>query len=852
MIDMSISAPYLGAGLISIETDKVEAFKWFKTTSESTVQSIQVPAGLEGTAYINVAFVRNVSSKEIFTSPLSYAVQPFSIDKGKRVVDVKLEIDEIVRPGKTMKIGYTASKRSKVAVFAVDEGILQVAKYKTPDPLGHFLKKRALDVQTLQILDLILPDFDLIKELSASGGGSRMKAALAKNLNPFARKLDKPAVFWSGIVDGGPEMQYVPFDVPNTFSGSLVVIAVAVGEDSMGVDRDSSLVRGPFVISPNVLTQAAPGDEFLVTVGVANLIKGSGKGADVSIEIKPSEHLDIVGSTIVQLKIDEGGESKASFKVKANNHLGAADLTFTARYKAEDFSRSASLSVRPAVPYYSSFISGFEGSGKVELTEGRSLYANLAKQTIAASASPLVLVDGLTSYLDTYPHGCTEQIVSKVFPLVGLMSHPAYAPHVPQVNAFFTHLIDKLRERQLSDGGFSFWPGSMRSAEYPSVYVMHFLIESRDLGYPVPTNMINRGKDYLNSYVGRPSKNIAEARDRANAIYLLTRLGQVTTNYLVDLEEYLEEHHQKMWKDDLLSSYMAATYKILLKEEVADRLINGYELGSKPKYIRDDFHSGLAQDAQHIYLLAKHFEDKARDLDGDSLLKLTDKIFRGEYNTISSAYSILALGAYSKIVLMANVDEAVTFSALEDGARKYLSSVAKPFLVANYSANQSRLEVKGDKPLYYLSVQSGFDMGLPEGEVTNGLEIHRDFLDDDGNKLTSFEQGKEITVRLRVRGLGNKVLSNIAVIDLLPGGFEVVRSSVSRTANNWRADYLDIREDRIVYYGSFDSSITDLIYRVKLTSAGEFVVPPSYAESMYDRSIRGMSKYGSFVVNASE
>ena len=455
LINMSIKAPYAGSGLISIETDKVHSFKWFKTDVESTVQSIRVPAGLEGTGYVNVAFVRDVSSKEIFTSPLSYAVQPFSIDKSKRTIDVELDIEEIVRPGKPMKIGFKASKESKVAIFAVDEGVLQVAKYKTPDPLGHFLKKRALDVKTLQILDLILPEFDVIRQLSASGGGAKARSALAKNLNPFSRKTDKPAVYWSGIVDAQQEQRFVTFDVPNTFAGSLVVMAVAVSDASMGVASDSAIVRGPFVISPNVLTQVAPGDEFKVTVGVANIIDGSGKDADVSIDVKASGHLDIIGAKSAALKIDEGSEGRATFNVKAKSVLGAAELVFTAKHKNEDFSRTASLSVRPAMPYYASFESGFEQSAKVDLSVERKLYANLAEQSVSASASPLVLVDGLTSYLEAFPHGCTEQVVSKVFPLVGLMAHPAYAPHVPNVKDHFEQVITRLRERTTRRWWFS-------------------------------------------------------------------------------------------------------------------------------------------------------------------------------------------------------------------------------------------------------------------------------------------------------------------------------------------------------------------------------------------------------------
>ena len=131
--------------------------------------------------------------------------------------------------------------------------------------------------------------------------------------------------------------------------------------------------------------------------------------------------------------------------------------------------------------------------------------------------------------------------------------------------------------------------------------------------------------------------------------------------------------------------------------------------------------------------------------------------------------------------------------------------------------------------------------------MSEGLEISREFLDDQGKQIDSFAQGKEITVRLRIRALGKSV-SNVAIVDLLPGGFEVIRSSVPRTAYNWRADYVDVREDRVVIYGDFDTSLKELTYRVQLTAAGHFVVPPAFANSMYKRSVRASTKAGVFDV----
>lgn len=840
LVELNIKAPYTGAGLISIESDRVHAYKWFSTDTNSTLETIRIPDDLEGGAYVNVTFVRDAGSKEIFTSPLSYAAAPFTIDRSKRELGVELSVPPLVRPGKEMDIQYSSSAPSRIAIFAVDEGILQVADYKTPKPLDHFLRKRALEVGTLQILDLILPEFDLVKEVSSPGGGVQEKmAAVAKNLNPFARKLDKPAVFWSGIVDADPLKKVVSFEVPDSFAGTLRVMAVAVAEESIGVAEESTLVRGPFVLNLSVLTQAAPGDQFTVSAGVSNIIEGSGPDLPVTVRVEASRHLDVEGGAERELKISEGHEKTAVFSVRVKDRLGAATLRFFAASGNEEAHRSASLSVRPVMPYFSSLVSGYERAGTPEVDIHRRLYEELAEQKAAASASPLVLVDGLSSYLEHFPHGCTEQVVSRVFPMVGLMSHPAFEPHSKENRDRFEHLIMKLRERQLGSGGFSFWPGGSSVSEFPTVYVMHFLMESQELGYPVPSDLMTRGKDYLRSYVGEDADNMEEARVRAYAIYLLTRMGDVTTNYLVHLQTYLEQNHKKVWKSDLTAIYMAAAYSLLQKDSESAELVRHYRIGARGKETYTDFHSPLTQDAQYVYLVARHFEQRIAGIDGEEILRLIEPVFRGRYNTISSAYTILALGAYSKQHLDGDFEETVRFSAIDaQGQKQALEAENAPFATAHFGIDSAKVLMNADQALFYLVSQSGFDRQLPTAVVREGLEITRDYLDDDGNEVIQLEQGKEVTVRLQIRTLGDELASNVAVIDLLPGGFEVIRKSVPRTAYNWRADYVDVREDRVVFYGSFGSSVKELTYRAKLTAAGKFTVPPAFAESMYDRSIR--------------
>ncbi len=223
------------------------------------MQTITLPAGLEGNGYVNVTFVRDPASNEIFMSPLSYGVAPFSINLQKRRMQVDVQTPDLVKPGDPFKMRVRVDRASRVVVAAVDEGILQVARYTNPDPLGYFFQKRSMDVRTQQILDMILPEFK--RFLSAAAPGGDEGGELGKHLNPFKRKRDKPAVYWSGLVDVKPGEHEFTYTVPDYFNGTLRGYRVAVAEDSIGGETRKALVRGDFVLTPNVPLMVAPGDE---------------------------------------------------------------------------------------------------------------------------------------------------------------------------------------------------------------------------------------------------------------------------------------------------------------------------------------------------------------------------------------------------------------------------------------------------------------------------------------------------------------------------------------------------------------------------------------------------------------
>ena len=169
-IEVWLTAPYAGAGLVTIEREKVITSQWFKTDTKATSVRLKIPDDAEGTYYINAAFVRGTSEPEVFHSPLSYAAAPIRVIAAKKKLAFKLDAPEEVRPGTEARFGITSDRPARVVIYAVDEGIHQITAYKLPQPLDFFLRKQALEVRTQQWVDLLLPEYRFLKAAAAFGG----------------------------------------------------------------------------------------------------------------------------------------------------------------------------------------------------------------------------------------------------------------------------------------------------------------------------------------------------------------------------------------------------------------------------------------------------------------------------------------------------------------------------------------------------------------------------------------------------------------------------------------------------------------------------------------------------------
>ena len=878
-ITIALRAPYAGSGLITLERDKVYAHVWFKANTTGSIQKIRVPADFEGNGYVNVQFVRDPSSDEVFMSPLSYGVASFSVNRDARRDAVTVVAPALVKPGTPLTIKVSVAQPARVVVFAIDEGILQVARYKLGDPLEFFFRKRMLDVKTSQILDLILPEFSKLVGMASAGGDA--DDLLGRHLNPFKRKHQQPAAFWSGIVDV-KDSRDLSYNIPDDFNGTLRIMAVAVRADKVGIAQESTTVRGDFVLSPNVPNMVTPGDEFEISVGVANNLTGlQSKTIPVRLDLAPTSAIEITQGP-QELQLGEMREGVAIFRLRAKDVLGPAHLSFRASYGDKSATIATDISVRPATPYRNDLQIGQLDRGNVDLAPLRDMVEPFSKRDVAASYTPLVLARGLSAYLADFPHRCTEQLVSMATPALILGQHPEFgsvaSDDKKKANDALQSLFAVLHTRQNGEGGFGVWTSTPQSERYVSVYAMQFLIEAKERGQRLPNDLLDAGNRYLQQLAADESDVTPEGlRERAFAIYLLTREGTVTTNFLAAVQHHLGDNKDDQWKDGLTAAYIASSLKMLKQDKEADAMIARPQKRLTRSVIENDYryaryYDPLVADAGTLYLIAKHFPERARTLPSEAVNNLVRPLQKGLNNTLSSAQTILALDAYGA---QTTAGQLTIAQLKKDGSATPIGSALGSIVGATFdgSATGVRIENDADRRSWYSMTQAGFDRVPPTQELKQGLEIVRDYTDVDGHAIKAVKLGDELEVHLKIRAMNNDSLDNIAIVDLLPGGFEPVlqppvpmdvntsgdtsdnaptpptwQSPIGTKGSTWAPDYADVRDDRVVIYGTASRNAQEFVYRIRATNAGTFVVPPAYGESMYDRTVQARSLGGSIAV----
>jgi alpha-2-macroglobulin len=313
------------------------------------------------------------------------------------------------------------------------------------------------------------------------------------------------------------------------------------------------------------------------------------------------------------------------------------------------------------------------------------------------------------------------------------------------------------------------------------------------------------------------------------------------TNELVNLRDQLDRQFPEEWKKSLAGVYLAASAQLLMKQREANEWIGHYRLHAES--FGNGISSPLAEDAQYLTILARHFPAKLRDIPTKQIEQVFRPLLTGSFNTVSAAYSLRALAACQ--AALPGSKATLQISEWSNGWKPLplqgLNNVIVP-------SDASRLKFaigasQNSIPGYYQITQSGFPKSIAPTEA--GLEVRRDYLTDKGEKVRTVQVGDTIHVRIRVRSTTGSAIENVAIVDLLPSGFEAVRDEnggVSLEGAN--VVHSDVREDRVVLYVTVDPTIAEIQYQAKVTAAGKLIVPSVTAQAMYNRAVQAVGDAG--------
>ncbi|MCB9060246.1 MAG: hypothetical protein H6622_01835 [Halobacteriovoraceae bacterium] len=828
-IQMEIKAPFTGHALITIEKEKVYEHKWVKLNKKTTMQKIIVPANVKGNAYVNIVAIRSINSPEIYTSAVSYGAFPISINQENLAEKIELKHDEVIRPGETLKVNYKTNHNSDIVIFAVDEGILQFAGYKNPNPIAFFLAKKSLDTRTIQNIYKIMPEDNLIKDMLTEGGGSG--GALSANLNPFQKKRKAPVAYWSGILKSSTHFKTWDFKVPTHFNGQMRLIAVAVSKERMGRALSHSFVRADLIMSSSLPSVTSPGDKLSIPITVMNNIEDK-KEYEVSVESITDEFIKNTGNNKLKSKISYRKDHQYVFNYEVGQKIGESSLRYIAKTNKFENQIEENISVRPTIPYINQGNLGVIEKDK-KLYFGQKMYNENRKKGIIVGKTPLVFAKNIINFLDEYTFLCTEQLISQGIPYItlGKFQKKSYES--------IRMILAQLQDRINQNGDIVYYPGTEKIESWLKLHVLHFLIVAKENEFPINHQLIETQLRVLKEGFDSISNNF----EKTYAIYLMTRNQIVTTPFIKKMNKLIKEFETQgkiNTLDQLSIVFLASSYQLLGNQEQADKL---HSLAMSKDQIREKNYLHYTKNVQDLMLLnlnKRHFSKINSENDNKKTIEVFTTLNKN-LNTLAAAHALYALNSLPDKNDEVNNVEVYSLTLVNGKETKNKLEIGKGELSFKKDIIGIEIINKSGVPLYYSFTDSGFPKDLSSHKIKN-FEISKEYIFKNENIKGPIKRGDNVEVLVKVRVPQNCTSEDIIVKDLFPTGFELDLNSNLEISGEKSLDFIDKREDRVVFYGGLKDSVFTMKYKLKATVSGTFKIPPSYSEHMYNPNCQGIGE----------
>ena len=846
---LKVTPRFAGKLLLAIGTDRIRKTLSVDIPAEGTTLDIPVEEDWGAGAYL-LANLYRPSDKGTSRNPMrAIGVEWLGVSPEERALSIHMEAPETIRPREQMEVpvkvdGLKAGEEAYVTIALVDEGILNLTGYKTPDPVGRYFGQRRLGVDIRDLYGRLIDGsngaFGALRT-GGDGGGPQMDAS-------GEVPTQELVAFVSGIVrlDANGEAK-VAFDIPQ-FNGTARLMATAWTEDAVGSSDEDAIIRDPIVVHVSLPKVLAPGDESRAIIELTNLEAPEG---DYHLELISNESLalDIAKAPeTVTLKKDE----KVSLSVPLTGFKeGMGDVTVKLTSNAGDglgILYDAQMPVRSGILPVTTVtrvpLATGGGALKLDAAWMAGLQKHNATLSVSVNEPGTYDVASLLLQLDRYPYGCAEQITSRALPLLYAKD---LAFNLPEELASLSgkamqeriqKAIDKLLSYQNDMGGFSLWGGSYIDDPWLTAYATDFLTRAREQGFKVPEEAMKRA---LQTIKNRLAYQSDLERDSASVSYGLYDLARNRMASAGDLRYYVEtklESFDSPFSRAQLGAALAlygdrtrAERAFASALRLAERQEGAMAMSEGSVYS----FASLQRDVAGMLALASEVSPALDSL--DAIKDLARRIYDPEkrLNTQEQAWMVLAARAQS--------DGSGNLGITVNGV-----ATSGP-LVASYdgqSIDQEPVTVvnNGDTPLDALVTVAASPMEpLPAGG--NGFAISRSYHALDGSPVNVAEvkQNERFVVVVNVSQFDD-VPSRLMISDLLPAGLEVENPHLIKSAEQQNFSWLpktdvahvEFRNDRVLAAinrkqgGDKDFTIA---YTVRAVSPGSFMHPAAVVEDMY-------------------
>ncbi len=799
----------------------------------------------------------------------TYGVVPISVFEERSKNAVSITTSESFRSKKkfNVEIRTERKEKSQVTIAVVDEGLLSLTNFRSPDPWGFFYRKIIHSVISFDNYGFVsgLPQGDPYKSFLI-GGDLAARAAMERDLRK-RRKLSeltdnkkrfKPVCMYSGILETD-ENGYLKheFTMPE-YIGAVRIMAVVVN----GKTYDSAEKTVP--VKENLMVKATfprflnTGNKFSIPVEIFKDkdVKGI-KNVDVSIET--DSRIEISGSGKKTVTLNENGQAVVKFAAESNDVLGFSHITVKAvsgKYKAESNTDINIYSPNPTI--LKSENKKVKKGEYIEFTIPDDGYKGSMDAAVTVNTLENLDVSNRLKWLIKYPYGCIEQTTSSVFPQLYLGDFIRTKTYkLDAIDRNINAGISRLKKFQVSTGGLGYWPGSYHVSEWGTMYAGHFLFEAKKKGYFVPETLI---KSVLTKLRYDTRNFIADKKDT----YAFRT--QVMKLYLLTLAEKPDESSMNIIYESYLGQ-LNRTYRLLLaaaylkigdkktSDIIMTKLNEPVADSDERNYYRRSWGSGLRDEGLTLLALTElNADDEAYTLFNSIARKINNKNW---YSTQTLGYTLTALGKYYiKHKDTFDVDNSLScYVEFADKSRKRIkvSGNTASFDLGNHFGEKIKVHFEESEKLKTLYVALDWSGVIKDERVENvsdNMTVTRKWKNSSGKYVDPGEvkQGDILTCELTVKINTNLNKDNIALVQALPAGWEIENERLqNKTASKkTNYDYLDIRDDRIMWFFSIDNykdrRSKTFSFKVRAVTSGEFMLPPTYCEAMYDNNYKAVLK----------